>query len=181
MEKLVGKFQGHMPSFFSFSIVNDLILPLSKYFNLNQTHCFFGRNTFVSVKDACTLRACTCNMYVTDTTNTQIEQSKADDTLAATAAMIAARNSCMHSWRQGVPDTLAAMTTAVSGSDYALSCYLDTVREQRHCTPSPSNRCKQTEGCGCWLAALSHGQFPTCWNSTNGTHCCLQATISLCA
>ena len=38
--------------------------------------------------------------------------------------MIAARNSCMHSWRQGVPDTLAAMTTAVSGSDNALSCYL---------------------------------------------------------
>ena len=71
---------------------------------------------------------------------------KADDTLAA---MIAARNSCMHSWRQGVPDTLAAMTTAVSGSDYTLSCYLDTVLEQRHCTPSPSNRCKQTEGCGC--------------------------------
>ena len=59
--------------------------------------------------------------------------------------MIAARNSCMHSWRQGVPDTLAAMTTAVSGSDYALSCYLDTVREQRHCTPSTSNRCKQTD------------------------------------
>ena len=29
------------------------------------------------------------------------------------------------------------------------------------------------------VAALSHGQFPTCWNSTNGTHCCLQATISL--
>ena len=55
----------------------------------------------------------------------------------------------MHSWRQVVPDTLAAMTTAVSGSDHALSCYLDTVREQRHCTPSPSNRCKQTEGCGC--------------------------------
>ena len=49
---------------------------------------------------------------------------KADDTLAAISAMIAARNSCMHSWRQGVPDTLAA-----SGSDYALSCYLDTVRE----------------------------------------------------
>ena len=50
-------------------------------------------------------------------------QSKADDTLAAIAAMIAARNSCMHSWRQGVPDTLAlaAMTTAVSGSDYTLS------------------------------------------------------------
>ena len=67
------------------------------------------------------------------------------DTLAAIAAMTAARNSCMHSWRQGVPDTLAAMTTAASGSDYALSCYLDTVREQRHCTPSPSNRCKQTE------------------------------------
>ena len=70
---------------------------------------------------------------------------KADDTLAAIAAMTAARNSCMHSWRQGVPDTLTAMTTAASGSDYALSCYLDTVREQRHCTPSPSNRCKQTE------------------------------------
>ena len=67
--------------------------------------------------------------------------------------MIAARNSCMHSWRQGVTDTLAAMTTAVSGSDYALSCYLDTVREQRHCTPSPSNRYKQTEGCGCRLLA----------------------------
>ena len=66
--------------------------------------------------------------------------SEADDTLAAIAAMIAARNSCMRSWRQGVPDTLAAMTTAVSGSDYAFSCYLDTVREQRHCAPSPSNR-----------------------------------------
>ena len=33
-----------------------------------------------------------------------------------------------------VPDTLAAITTAVSGSDYALSCYLDTYWEQRHCT-----------------------------------------------
>ena len=80
--------------------------------------------------------------------------------------MIAACNSCLHSW--------------CSGSDYALSCYPDTVREQWHWTPSPSNRCKQTielvytnsmkqtEGCG-WLlsvAALSHGQFPTCWNST---------------
>ena len=75
--------------------------------------------------------------------------TKADDTLAAIAAMIAARNSCMHSWRQGIPDTPAAVTTAVSGSDCALSCYLVTVREQRHCTPSPSNRCKQTEGCGC--------------------------------
>ena len=33
-------------------------------------------------------------------------QKIADDTLAAIAAMIAARNSCKHSWRQGVPDTL---------------------------------------------------------------------------
>ena len=39
---------------------------------------------------------------------------KADDTLAAIAAMIAARNSCMHSWRQGVPDTLAATTLSVA-------------------------------------------------------------------
>ena len=68
--------------------------------------------------------------------------------------MIAARNSCMHLWRQGVPDTLAAMTTAVSGSDYALSCYLDTVREQRHCTPTPSNSRKQTEAGGCMMHQL---------------------------
>ena len=63
---------------------------------------------------------------------------EADDTLAAIAAMIAARKSCMHSWRQGVPDTLAAMTTAVSGSDYALSCYLDTVREGNGTAHPPS-------------------------------------------
>ena len=65
---------------------------------------------------------------ISDTHSEKWANIKVDDTLAAIAAIIAARNSCMHSWRQGVPDTLAAMTTAVSGSDYALSCYLDTVR-----------------------------------------------------
>ena len=85
---------------------------------------------------------------------------KADDTLAAIDAMIAARNSCMHSWRQGVPDTLVAMTTAVSGSDYALSCYLDTVREGNGTAhalrPTTASKLKAV------VAALSHVQFPTC-------------------
>ena len=67
------------------------------------------------------------------------ESTNADDTLAEIAAMIAARNSCMHSWRQGVPDTLAAMTTAVSGSDYGLSCYLALC----------GSNGTVTEGCGC--------------------------------
>ena len=35
-------------------------------------------------------------------------------------------------------DTLAAIAAMIS-------CYLDTVREQRHCTHSSSNRCKQSE------------------------------------
>ena len=87
-------------------------------------------------------------------------KAKADDTLAAIAAMISACNSCIHPWIQGVPDTLAAMITAVSGSDYALSCYLDIVRSNGTAHPPNPTAASKLKAV---VAALSHGQFPTCW------------------
>ena len=97
---------------------------------------------------------------------------EADDTLAAIAAMIAARNSCMHSWRQGVPDTLAAMTTAVNGSDYTLSCYLDTVRDNGTAhPPRPTTASK--------LKAVVAGLLP--WVTGNFQHAGIQQTALIAA